>query len=128
MNDENLTTFSVEVKVKKDIPKKEIKQFEDRSVYYTVVLTREITKGARAYPHLTGELERQEIRSPIYKRDHAKYGLLRGTKYASYVYKMTNVKWTNPATRPRWYDSMYRQKQKVIVETAQNRALKEINQ
>ena len=124
----NETIFSVDVKVKKDIPKEEIEQFEDRSVYYTAVLTREITKGARAYPHLTGELERQEIRTPIYKRDHAKYGLLRGTKYASYVYKMTNVKWTNPATRPQWYGSMYRQKEKVIIETAQNRALKEINQ
>lgn len=127
MNDENLTTFSVNVEVKKDIPKKEIEQFEDRSVYFTAVLTREITKGTRAYPHRTGELERQEIRSPIARLDRAKYGLLRGTRYASYVYKMTNVKWTNPSTRPQWYGSIYRQKEKTIIETAQSRALKEIN-
>lgn len=126
MNENNITTFSVDVEIKKDIPEKQIRQFEDRSVYFTAVLTREITKGARAFPHLTGELERNEVRLPVQKQKHAEYGLLRGTRYASFVYKMNNVKWTNPSTKPHWYGSIYRAKEKAIIETAQNRALKEI--
>ena len=123
MNESNITTFSVDVEIKKDIPEKQIQQFEDRSVYFTAS---EYTTAARAYPHLSGELERSEVRVPVQKQKHGEYGLLRGTKYASFVYKMTNVKWTNPSTRPQWYGSMYRAREKSIVDTAQKRALKEI--
>jgi hypothetical protein len=121
---------SIDVKaiIKEDIPEKQIEQFEDRVVYFTALLTREFTKGARAYPHLTGELERQEVRVPIQRLDKASYGLLRGTTYASYVYKMKNVKWTNPSTQPQWYSTIYRQREKTITETAQERALKELKE
>lgn len=124
---ENQTIIGVKVEIKKDIPEKQIKKFEDRSVYYTAVLTREFTKGTRAYPHLTGELQRSEVRTPVLKRKDGEYGLLRGTEYATFVYKMTNVKWTNPATRPQWYSTIYRQKEKTIVETAKQRALGELD-
>lgn len=127
MNENNITTFSVDVEIKKDIPEKQIRQFEDRSVYFTAVLTREITKGANAYPRgKTKELSKQEIRTPIAKQGYASYGLLRGTTYASFVYKMDDVKWTNTKTIPHWYGSIYRAKEKTIIETAQKRALKEI--
>lgn len=118
--------IEVKTKVTKDIPEEQIEEFEDKVIYFTAVLTREYTKGANAYPRLTGELARQEIRSPILKQGNAKYGLLRGTNYASYVYKMTNVKWTNKATRPQWYSTIYKQKEKSIVETATQRALGEL--
>lgn len=123
-----MESIDVKVIVKKDIPEEQIEQFEDRSVYFTAMLTREYTKGANAYPRRTGELFRQEVRAPIRKLDNASYGLLRGTEYAKYVYQMTNVRWTNPSTKPQWYSTIYRQREKSIVEMAQERALKELEQ
>lgn len=118
--------IEVKVKIKKDIPKEQIEEFTDKVVYNTAVITREYTKGMNAYPHLTGELARQEVRSPILNQGKASYGLLRGTEYAPYVYKMTNVRWTNKSTVPQWYSTIYKRRQNSIVETAQERALKEI--
>ena len=121
---------SIDVKaiIKEDIPEEKIKQFEDRVVYFTAMLTREYTKGANAYPRRTNELFHQEVRVPILKLDKASYGLLRGTTYATYVYKMKDVKWTNPSTQPQWYSTIYRQREKSIIETAQERALKELEE
>jgi hypothetical protein len=116
----------ISVKITKDIPEEQITEFEDKTVYYVAVLTREYTKGARAYPHLSGELEAQEIRSPIKKAGLGVYSLLDGTDYAKYVYKMTNVNWTNPRTQPQWYSTIFRRKEKTIVDKAQERALGEL--
>ena len=125
--DEEKGLVQVKVKVIKDIPTKQIKTFEDRQIYNTAAITREFTKGAGAYPRLTGELARQEMRTPIIKLDDSSYGLLRGTPYATYVWKMTDVKWTNPMTKPQWYSTIYRQKETVIVDMAVERALGELN-
>ena len=127
MNEEQ-GLVQVKIKVVKDIPKKQIKTFEDRQMYNTAAITREFTKGANAFPKNTGELARQEIRLPIVKIDDNAYGLLRGTPYASYVWKMTNVKWTNPMTRPKWYSTIYQKKETMIIEMATERALGEIKE
>lgn len=122
-----MESIDVKVVIKKDIPEKQIEQFEDKSVYFTALLTREFTKNANAYPRgKTKELSKQEIGSPIYKMDKNSYGLLAGVSYAKYVWKMTDVKWTNPSTQPQWYSTIYRRKEKTIVEMAQERALKEL--
>lgn len=113
--------MSIEVKIIKDIPEKEITKYEDRVVYYSAVLTREYTKGMSAYPHLTGELEKQEIKAPI-TGSNGEYNLLWGVDYAPYVWKMKNVDWTNENTKPQWYKTVYRQKEKTIIDTAMQRA------
>ena len=117
--------MNINVIIKKDIPEKDIAKFEDRVVYYTAVLTREYTKSLNAYPYLSGELSRQEIASPITGKD-AEYNLLAGTDYAKHVWKMNNANWTNKSTKPQWYKSVYRQKEKTIIDNAQKRAIKEI--
>lgn len=124
--DEEQGLVQVKVKVIKDIPKDQIKTFEDRQMYNVAVITREFTKSANAFPRETGELARQEIKLPIVKVNENAYGLLRGTEYASYVWKMTRVKWTNPMTKPKWYSTIYKQRETTIVEMATDRALKEL--
>lgn len=114
--------MNIQVEITKDIPVKDIAKFEDRVVYNVAVLTREYTKSLNAYPYLTGELSRQEIRSPITGKDGT-YNLLAGTNYAKIVYKFKNANWTNKSTKPQWYNSVYRQKEKTIIETAQKRAI-----
>lgn len=111
----------IEVKITKDIPKDQITKYEDRVVYYSAVLTREYTKSMSAYPYLTGELERQQIKAPI-TGSNGNYNLLDGVEYAKYVWKMTDVNWTNQSTKPQWYKTVFRQKEKTIIDTAMQRA------
>lgn len=117
--------MNVEVEIIKDIPKEQIKQFEDKVVYYSAILTREYTKSSSAYPKLSGDLERNEIAAPI-TGGNKEYNLLAGVKYAKYVYKMTNVQWTNPSTIPHWYYTVFRSRQASIMNNAVARATKEI--
>lgn len=117
--------MDIEVEIVKDIPVKQIKQFEDRVVYFTAVLTRENTKSQNAYPYLSGDLSRAEIASPVLG-SHGEYGLLAGVKYAKYVYNFKNPQWTNKSTLPQWYHSIFRSRGKLLVMEAKTRALKEL--
>ena len=123
MNDNAI--IGAEVKIIKDIPKKQINQFEDRVVYFTAIGTREYTKGRRAYPYLTGNLERAEVASPV-TGSNKEYNLLAGTNYAKYVYRMKNPNWTNKSTLPKWYHTAYKTRKKSIVMEAVSHSLKEI--
>ena len=123
MNDN--VTIGAEVKIIKDIPKKQIDFFEDRVVYNTAVLTREYTTGARAYPYLSGKLEMAESGSNI-TGSKKEYGLLAGVDYAKYVYRMKNPHWTNKSTLPQWYHTAFKARSKSIVSEAVAHSLKEI--
>ena len=114
-----------EVKIIKELPKEQIEQFIDKTVYNTVVLTREYTKSENAFPYLTGELMRQEISLPISK-GYKSYSLLDGVDYAKYVWNYNNVKWTNPSTQPQWYLSTYEKDGASILSNAVARAIKEL--
>ena len=122
---DNNYTIGVEVKIIKDIPKEQIEKFEDRVVYYSAVSTREYTKGSRAYPYLSGDLERAEVASQI-TGSNKEYNLLAGTNYAKYVYRMKNPHWTNKSTLPQWYHTTFRAREKSIVMEAVSHSLKEI--
>lgn len=113
------------VEILKDIPVKEIEFFQDRVVYFSAVETREFTKMLGAYPHLSGTLEQEEVASQI-TGGNAEYNLLAGTNYAKYVWKMNDVKWTNPDTKPQWYYNIYKKYQKTISKIAENKAIREI--
>ena len=116
----------IQVKITKDLPKEQIKDFEDKVVHFAAIFTREYTKGMMAYPHLKGELEQQEIKAPIKRVGHAAYTLLDGVDYAKYVWKMTDVNWTNPRTQPQWYKSVYKAREKTIISKAETKALGEL--
>ena len=117
--------MSLQAKIIKDIPEKQIKKYQDRVVYYTAVETREYTKGMGAYPYLTGQLERSEVGSPI-TGSNATYNLLAGVNYAKRVWKYTNAKWTNTKTQPQWYINVLKKYQNRILQTAKTKASQEI--
>ena len=123
MNDN--VTMGAEVKIIKDLPKKQIDYFEDRVVYNTAVLTREYTTGARAYPYLSGKLEMAESGSNI-TGSKKEYGLLAGVDYAKYVYNFKNVHWTNKSTKPQWYHTIFKSRSNTIIAGAVARSMKEI--
>ena len=117
--------MNVEVQIIKELPVKQIEQFEDKTTYNCAVFTREHTKNANAYPYLSGELSRQEIAAPIVG-SNKDYGLAPGVDYATKVWGYTNPKWTNPDTQPQWYYSVFNKDGYTIIDQAVNTALKEI--
>lgn len=117
--------MEVEITIKKELPKNQIEKFEDRVVYNVAVMTRETTKDNNFFPHLTGELERQEIAAPIIGSNKT-YSLQSGVDYAKYVWKMTNVNWTNKQTQPQWYYNAFYKTKEIITSAAVSKVLKEI--
>lgn len=109
----------------KDIPTKQINNYEDKIVYNVAVLTREFTKSSNAFPYLTGELMKNEIAVPI-TGSNKEYGLSAGVDYAIRVYNYKKANWTNPGTQPSWYYTVFKKNCYTIVGEAKARALKEI--
>ena len=117
--------MEVEVVILKELPKKQLQQFQDRVVYYTAVGTREYVKSKRGYPYLSGTLEREEVSAPVLG-SNKEYSLLAGTDYAHYVWDMSNVHWTNKSTIPQWYYTAFNTRGKTITLEAVSKALKEL--
>lgn len=117
--------MNVEVIILKDLPVKQIQNFEDKVIYNTAVLTREYTKNSNAYPYLSGKLRRTEVSAPIVG-SNKEYGLTAGVDYAKRVWNYTDVNWTNPETKPKWYFTTFKNQANTIVSNAVVRAIKEI--
>ena len=118
--------MKIEFKIIKDLPTKQIEEFVDKTVYNIALGTREETKGLRAYPYLSGELERAEIAEPI-MGSNKEYSLLAGVDYAKKVWNYdSDTNWTNPSTEPQWYYNVFKKHKEVITSEAVARALKEL--
>ena len=117
--------MNVEVQIVKDIPKEQIEKFEDRVVYGFAVETREYTKQDKVFPYKSGTLERSEIAAPIVG-SKLNYGLTAGVDYAVAVYKLDNAHWTNSNTKPHWYMTTLKTKEKTIQNNAVASALREV--
>ena len=117
--------MEIDVVIKKELPLKDIKNFEEKNIYNTAIYTREYTKSASAFPYLSGKLQNTEISLPVFGSG-MEYSLGAGVNYARSVWKKTNANWTNPSTQPQWYYSIFKKQGASIVNQAVNTALKEI--
>lgn len=118
--------MNIEIEIVKGLPTEQLEEFADKTVYNIALGTREETKGLRAYPYLSGELERTEIAEPI-MGSNKEYSLLAGVDYAKQVWNYgSNTKWTNKSTEPQWYYNVFKKHKEVIVSEAVARALKEL--
>ena len=117
--------MKIDIEIIKGLPVEQINEFADRTIYNVAVETREMAKGLRAFPYLSGELERTEIAEPITGSDK-EYGLSAGVDYAKRVYNYNEANWTNPNTQDHWYASIYDKYYASIVNNAKEKALKEI--
>lgn len=118
--------MNIEIEFIKGIPIEQIESFEDKVVYKVAVETREMTKGLRAYPYLTGTLERTEIQEPIVG-NNKEYSLGAGVDYAKYVYQYNDANWTNPSTEAHWYHNIFNRHSATILSEAVSKTLKEFN-
>ena len=116
--------MKIDIEIIKGLPIKQINMFEDRTVYNVAVETREMAKGLRAFPYLSGELEREEIAEPV-TGSNKEYSLGAGVDYAVRVYNLDDANWTNPSTEAHWYHTVFDKRKTTIVKEAVFKALKE---
>jgi hypothetical protein len=109
----------------KKFPKKEIEVFQDRTIYNCATITRETTKANNSFPYLTGKLMRSEVALPISGKNK-EYSLLTGVDYAKRVWGYKNAHWTNPQTKPQWYQTIFELQKNVILTAATIQAKKEL--
>lgn len=117
--------MDIEIEIIRGLPVEQINLFEDKVVYNTAIATREFTKSRNAFPYRTGTLRREEIKEPVVG-SQKEYGLTAGVDYATSVWKMTNVNWTNKSTKPQWYYNCFNEKGALLLCDAVLKAKKEI--
>lgn len=117
--------MKIQVEIIKGLPIEQIEEFEDKTIYNVAVETREFAKSSKAFPYLTGELERQEIAMQV-MGNNKEYSLGAGIDYATYVYKLAKANWTNPSTQPQWYHSVFARNKEVIMAQSVANALRSL--
>lgn len=115
--------MNIEVKIIKGLPIDQINQFKDDTVYNVAVETREYAKNNKAFPYLTGKLEREEVAARVMGSD-SNYSLSAGVDYAVRLYKLPSANWTNPSTQPQWYHSVFHKNKEMILAQSVVKALK----
>jgi len=111
--------YGIQVKVIKDLPVEKLNKFKDRVIYSIARNTLDMTASTKAFPYLTGTLERDSMANGVINTGQYKYSLgAKNIKYAPKVWTYTNVKWTNPSTQPQWFVSVYKKHEHDIVTRA----------
>lgn len=112
--------FSVEVIKPLDV--KGIENYMDDIVFTVARITKDFTNSGGHFPYRTGNLNITSMAQPIRKVGEATYSLdaPNGVEYAQFVWEMKNVNWTNKNTYPQWYETMFKNKKELIVNTAIN--------
>lgn len=81
----------------------------DKVVYAIARQTLDMVGSSKATAYKSGETERSMYSRGVQK-DSQGYYIGNFTNYASKVYTMgENTHWTNPHTRPQWFDSIWKQ-------------------
>lgn len=117
--------FQVEVKIVKDLPVKELSEYEDKVVFGIARATLDFTNSGRHFPYLTGALNRASMSEGVVKEADKNYHLgARGVDYAPKVWNYgAGTNWTNPSTYPQWYITEFNKDKNLIVQSAIRQAL-----
>lgn len=117
--------FQVEVKIVKDLPVKELSEYEDKVVFGIARATLDLTNSGRHFPYLTGTLNEASMSEGVVKERNMNYHV--GAKGADYAPKVwtygSGTNWTNPSTYPQWYITEFNKDKNVIVQSAIKQAL-----
>lgn len=122
--------LKIDVKVVKDIPKKEIANYVDKVVMGVARQTLDLTDSLGYFPRLTGALQEASMAQGVVQENHNTYYLgARGVNYAPRVWEMgEGTRWTNPRTKPQWYVYTYETYQNTIMENAIKQAESELKE
>ena len=114
MNDNQ---FSFDVSWIKEIPRQEIKGFEDEVVYRVARMTLDFT--IPHIPYRTGDLNKSSLAFGVQGQDRV-YSLGAGVPYAKYVWNFDqeSTNWTNPRSYSQWFLTEYNNKKETILGNA----------
>lgn len=109
-----------QVIINKELPREEIKQWQDKVVYSIARKTLDFTNTGEHFPYLTGELNRASMSEGVVEISKGTYGLgAKGVEYAPKVWTYgSGTKWTNKNTIPQWYMGVFEKYKSEIVEDA----------
>lgn len=109
-----------QVIINKDLPKEQIKNWEDKVVYEIARKTLDFTNTNHHFPYLTGELNRASMNEGVITISKGTYGLgAKGVEYAPKVWNYgTGTRWTNKNTIPQWYMGVFEKYKNEILQDA----------
>ena len=113
-------SLSIDVKVLKGIPTKNIQSYMDTAVFSVARTTLDFTNAGMHFPYLTGALNMASMSEGVVQNAPCEYSLgAAGVDYAPIVYEFGNgTNWTNPSTYPQWYVTEFNQDRNVIMQNA----------
>lgn len=120
-------SYSVEVKVIKDLPVEQLRKWQDKVVYGMARVTLDITNSSHYFPYRTGALNQGSMAMGV-QGANSEYELgATGVSYAPRVWKFgADTNWTNPSTLPQWYVSTFSRHKTEIVQLAIKNAESEL--
>lgn len=123
-------SYSVEVKIIKDLPVEQLRKWQDKVVYGMARQTLDFTNNKNYFPHLSGDLQRASMSAGVIDLGNMTYGLSYDegvAYYTKYVWKMgEGTHWTNDNTLPKWYVSAFSRHKTEIVQLAIKNAESEL--
>ena len=120
-------SYSVEIKIVKDLPVEQLKKWQDKVVFGMARATLDITNTSHYFPYRTGALNQGSMAMGV-QGSNATYELgATGVSYAPRVWQFgENTNWTNPNTLPKWYISAFNKHKTEIVQLAVKNAESEL--
>lgn len=116
--------MSFDIEIIKELPKDQIKQFEDYVIYEIARTILDLTEGH--FPRLSGDLELGSYKVGVVG-SNSKYGIGTDVDYAKYVWNYSqDANWTNKNTYAQWYLTTFKNKGEAIVNQAVEGALKRL--
>ena len=112
--------ISVDVKIIKPIPKKELENYMDTAMFTIARETLDFTNTGMHFPYLTGALNIASMSEGVMKNGNCEYSLgAAGVDYAPRVWEYgDNTNWTNPSTYPQWYITEFERDENIIISNA----------
>lgn len=80
-----------------------VEALPDKVMYAIARQTLDMTGSTKATAYKTGKTERSMYSNGV-QQDSQGYYIGNFTNYASRVYALENANWTNPNTKPHWFD------------------------
>lgn len=99
-----------------------LNKVNDVITYVVARQTLDVVGSSEATAYRSGETQRSMYSNGV-QADAQGYYIGDFTNYASRVYKMKNVNWTNKKTRPQWFHTIWQEQGELILDNCIRRYL-----
>ncbi len=115
--------IKIDVSMPKELPKKQLDNYVDKTVYHVARNTLDLT--AIHIPYLSGDMKRDIMAYGVKGRNKVYTLGFLSAKYTPYVWDYPqNTNWTNPNSYAQWFVTEYKKDKDKINRQAVNQAMK----